>query len=463
MHLSHINKEVSGRHDWRQSQTMWNVRNFVNTDMNIMNPRIGRMNPETGDSIYRYEFPLMQWVIAMLQRIFGESIVLVRLFLFLVFCFTTVGLYKLSCISGLGDWPSFIGAYLFVWSPIAYYYCINPIPDNLALCAGVWYLYFIVKNERKFAVSSLLLAGLSLLIATACKLPFLMFSIVSIYFFIRGILAKEFKRRILEAFLLLLIITPAILWYAWVIPQWGHNTIKTGLFNSDFSGIGRIIGYHISTMFPLRLLTPNAWLYFGFGVVLLCKGKVTKWVNYLILITFIYLVIEIIPIGTDHDYYMMPFLPWMYIVVASGVGKVLMGNQKFLKYILWFMLITAPLVTYVICKDFWSLEKSFLKKSVYVNQEVLRGAVPDDKICVIGNDYSTNIFPYLINKRGYIFYNDELSSSKLESLINDQNATYLYSNSRSVEGQENFDNYLDSLILQVEDIKVFKLKFSETD
>lgn len=59
LHSKHLNKEVTGIHTWRQSQTMWNVRNFVRHDNNILNPRISSFNGGK-DNLYRYEFPLMQ-------------------------------------------------------------------------------------------------------------------------------------------------------------------------------------------------------------------------------------------------------------------------------------------------------------------------------------------------------------------------------------------------------------------
>ena len=78
MHRGKFNKELSGIHTWRQTQTQWNIRNFYRHDHNILNPRVASFNGGK-DNIYRYEFPIMQWCIAQLQRPFGEGIIVTRL------------------------------------------------------------------------------------------------------------------------------------------------------------------------------------------------------------------------------------------------------------------------------------------------------------------------------------------------------------------------------------------------
>ena len=43
LHRPNISTEIRGIHAWRQTQTAWNIRNFVRHDANILNPRISHL------------------------------------------------------------------------------------------------------------------------------------------------------------------------------------------------------------------------------------------------------------------------------------------------------------------------------------------------------------------------------------------------------------------------------------
>jgi len=98
-HTQFLDLEVQGIHSWRQSQTMWNIRNFVRHDNNICNPRINKFNGGKSN-ILRYEFPLMQWTIAQVQKAINEEIRVVRIMMFLM------GLLTLFSFMGTFIWIS---------------------------------------------------------------------------------------------------------------------------------------------------------------------------------------------------------------------------------------------------------------------------------------------------------------------------------------------------------------------
>ena len=83
MHWRIFSTDLVGVHLWRQSQTQLNIQNFYRHDFNILNPRVNITNlgPNT---LYRYEFPIMQWSIACVHKVLGESITITRVCLFLL-------------------------------------------------------------------------------------------------------------------------------------------------------------------------------------------------------------------------------------------------------------------------------------------------------------------------------------------------------------------------------------------
>ena len=322
-HSQYFKIDIQGIHAWRQSQTMWNIRNFVRHDNNILNPRINRFNGGQ-DNLLRYELPVMQWTIAQFERHFGEKISYVRIGVFIIGLFSILGIFLIVQLM-LNDWlTSGVTAVLFQYSPVFYYYTINPIPDNLALCAGLFYIFFILKHQQSKKYFYVIIAGIFLLLATLSKLPYLMFSVVSIYFFVKKVKAEKkidianLKYGLIQ----LALIIPAIIWYKWVMPSWSGNPVLTGGFQGEFiiNEYIEIAKYHITEMFPKILVSMPIWILIGLGIYKFWGNRNKYgWIGSLIVITFCYLIFEFKPIGTVHDYYMMPFLSWLFCIVALGV------------------------------------------------------------------------------------------------------------------------------------------------
>jgi hypothetical protein len=181
MHLKHFSKDLMSIHVWRQTQTQSTIINFYEEDMNILNPR--RNDRGDSDGIFRMEFPLMQWLVACQYKIFGNHLIISRIFMFLIGLLSILGIYKL--LDALFQKPilSVIGAWAFNFSPSFYYYTINPLPDNLALCCSIWglTLFFIWNNKKN--TKYLIFSSLLLSIGALCKLPFIIYYIVPFAYF----------------------------------------------------------------------------------------------------------------------------------------------------------------------------------------------------------------------------------------------------------------------------------------
>jgi len=462
LHLPQLNLEIQGIHMWRQSQTMWNIRNFHRHDANILNTRINSFNNANKDNLYRYEFPVMQWSVAMMQHLFGERISVVRICMFLFGCIGFVGFFYL--VLEIFDDPlvALLGVWCWVFSPLVFYYGINPLPDVLALSATIWYLYFIVKHRKTKRTVDLIWSSIALLFATWAKLPFLMMAIVSIYFFICDIYKnKTLKGEYVKyGAIQLLIISPALAWYAWVIPTWS-NGVLTGVFDNPipWSQTWEYIEYHYQVMFPQLLYSPYLLIIATVGLIKLpwFKNKL-GWVVSVIGITLIYLILEFNMIGSVHDYYMMPFLPWMYILVASGIYYLINSKHKILQIGLVVLLVIVPIHTFIKAQPKWSVAQSYFNPDVIHHSTSLKEAVPRDARCIVLNDISGYIFSYRIDKMGYMFKDDQLPAAWIRDMIENGNAKYMYSDSRVVDERADVQPFLDSLIMQQGTVKVFSLR-----
>lgn len=108
-------------------------------------------------------------------------------------------------------------------------------------------------------------------------------------------------------------------------------------------------------------------------------------------------------------------------------------------------------------KNSWSENNPGFNIDLLVYKNDLQNAVPNNTLCVAGNDYTHNVFFYYINKKGWVFDYDNYDAAKLSKAIN-AGAQYFYSDSRKIDEDKNIKPLLDSLIMQKGSIRVFKLK-----
>lgn len=444
---------------------MWNIKNFTESDPNILNPRVCHYN-YNDSNIQRYEFPIMQWTIAMVQRALGQHPAIVRIMLFLISIWGSIGFYRLLRMMDFEAAPALAGLLLYLFSPVMFFYMINPLPDNLALAASMWYLYFSVSYYKHGEHNQIVFAALSLLLATWAKLPYLMLSIVGIYFFFHTLYRdrSQIIPQVKIAALQLAILLPALAWYYWVIPTWAGNDVLTGVFGTktDWARNYEILQHHATVMFPQVLLYASVWIPFFIGLFSSIKGlKDKEWVWYMFGITTVYLLLQWDVIGTVHDYYLMPFLPGLYIMVTLGVEKLLTFRAKFSKLIVLMCIISAPFVSYYVSIDKWYI--IWFNKDLYTHRVALTNAVPDDAKCIILNDVSMYVFPYQINKKGYVYNGSSLPADFVHGLIKDKGAEYLYCDSRKFDQRDDIQPMLDSLILAAGSVRVYRLKELEME
>src|SRR5665213_3459230 len=135
LHFHVFQMDLTGIHVWRQTETQTVINNFYRDDFNILNPRING-NADT-DQLHRMEFPLMQWLVALFYKLFGPHIAVTRAVNFIIGLCSVYGMFYFCSNIFKNKGTAAICAWCFNFSPVFYYYTINPMPDNLALCCGI--------------------------------------------------------------------------------------------------------------------------------------------------------------------------------------------------------------------------------------------------------------------------------------------------------------------------------------
>ena len=221
------------------------------------------------------------------------------------------------------------------------------------------------------------------------------------------------------------------------------------------------LGYHLFQWLPLHLLNPAALLFFISGLVMLVKKRDFQDGYPAILgagmaMGLLYYAYEINMIARVHDYYLLPFLPWVHLVAVQGLHH--FRKRRGFKTVFISLLVIFPWVAHFLIKDFWHLDRNGYNPDWFIHQNELKQAVPRDSLCILLNDNTGVVFAYAVDKQGYVFDRDELPPMWVEDMILRRKARYLYSDSRSVDSSAYIKPFLDSLLLNKGSVKVFRLK-----
>ena len=462
-HRAYLDLDIQGTHAWRQAATMWNIVNFTHYDADLFTPRIGHYDGGV-DNVQRLEFPIMQWAIAMVQRVIGDRILHVRLAMFFIGAWGVGGLYRTARVAGLGAWAALGAAGLLVYAPLFFQYTINPLPDVLALSAATWYLFFVIRYDRDRRWADLWWAGGLLGLATAAKLPYLMFSAVSIYLFVVDLRHRPHAAwtAVRAALVQLLCVLPAGLWYLWVSREWLPSAVTSGVFAEGLftARNAEIFDYHRDAMLPWVYLSPPAWIPVAVGTCVAVMRPAWRWIFGLVFITGLYFTLEINAIEVIHDYYMLPFLPWAYLL--AGLGFEQLRRRPMLQAasvglaVAWAALWT-PRHTAV----HWSVERAYLNPDIFTYSDELRAVAPDTAKAIFVNDISTAVFSYRVRKRGVTFGSAHLPHEWIEDLIRRSGVRYLYSDDDSLNLAPGVRALTAEKVLQRGSVSVLRLKSPE--
>ncbi|UTW66494.1 glycosyltransferase family 39 protein [bacterium SCSIO 12643] len=464
MHYEHLNKDLVSIHVWRQTQTQSTINNFFEEDMNIFRPT--RNDRGNTDGLFRMEFPLMQWSVAALYKVFGQKIIITRVFMLIIGFLSIIGMYHLLYALFYNMTLATIGAWGFSFSPSFYYYTINPLPDNMALCFAIWgtaLFFYWYQNQKS---SYLIFSGLLFSLAALCKLPFIIyFSIPAGYIMIKWNI-KDLKKLTSIALRAFLFVPLPVLWYLTVIPQWHGNVIVSGFFGHSTS-LTQLLDYYqhnlISTM-PELLLNYGSLLFFLAGFYFLWKRRAYKNPKFILVLTLslaalTYYFYEAVAIEKVHDYYLFPFYPLLFILVGYGAFHLFHSTAKNYRYFYIFLLLILPVTCYLRMHERWDTESPGFNPDLFAYKQELRDSVPKDALVVAGNDHSRFIFFYYIDKKGWGYQDDQLTGKQLQKMIQ-EGATYLYSDSRLIDENVEIKPLIEELILERGSIRIFKLKTS---
>jgi len=253
-------------------------------------------------------------------------------------------------------------------------------------------------------------------------------------------------------------------WYINVVPKWTGNGIVRGVLGNNADGsvlIGNFL-HHLFITLPELLINYGSVPFFLAAFWFIFKNKAFKKRLFPVfatlgLILIMYFLFELNMIGKSHDYYLFPFLPILFILVSYGAFQLFISEKNLVKEIVVALLIVLPLAAFLRIDQRWNPDKPGFNKDLLVYKNDLRNAVPDNALCVAGNDNTHSVFFYYIDKKGWAFDGDNLDDKQLGLMIS-QGAEYLYSDSRKLDTNKKIQPYLGEMITEEGSVRVFRLK-----
>jgi hypothetical protein len=193
------------------------------------------------------------------------------------------------------------------------------------------------------------------------------------------------------------------------------------------------------------------------GMVFIFRNRILKsqvlarYFLFGIILVFGYIFFELNVITTQHDYYLFPLLPFLFLISVYGFRE--MCKNKNLKWIAVLCVVILPVTAFLRINTRWNLEDPGFNRDLLVNKDAIRASIPKDAICLVGNDDSQMINLYYLARRGYTFYNDSIGVKSIEEYKN-KGVTYLVSDAALNDETVSF---LGAPVASFNSIKVFRL------
>lgn len=220
--FNHFNERPMGVHQGAQCDRASIALNYYHNGLKLLYPEVHENRCK--DGIVSCEFPLTNYLTAILYKCINDD---EKYFRIITFLFVSIGMYALFLLFCL--YVKSITAYLLLFilnaSPILLFYASNFIPDASALGLSLvaWYLFFrlfiphpYLPNIKKGGYAVFFILSLTLAVAskTTCLIQWMTMAILYLLSNLKGLKIALSNKKLLLSSLLLSLILP-IAWQLW--------------------------------------------------------------------------------------------------------------------------------------------------------------------------------------------------------------------------------------------------------
>jgi len=325
LRVFHLGNEVDDPHAWRQYDTKQYIEGYYYDDADFLEPTVCWMGQH---KTLLLEFPLPEYAVAQLFKIFGPHLVVARLFFLLFFGLALLYFYKSLRILFNNKVPE-LATLLAGIVPLSLFYSRAIHIDFFAISFAMAMLYFAMKAIREKHFYALIVSVACGTIGLLTKAPYTFYFALPILYFAYS--EGRMKWFIYRAPLYLIAVVSLFVWIQY--SKSVNSQIPDWQFIPNFNKFRDMSYWYFGTM-QQRYVVDN-WTLLGerlysevlgsvgaiigaVGVIFYRKSVAYKWSLLLLLGTIIYVCI-FFNLNVKHNYYQLPFIFPMALFMAMGV------------------------------------------------------------------------------------------------------------------------------------------------
>tara|TARA_Y100001968_G_scaffold322454_1_gene358564 strand:+ start:4377 stop:5873 length:1497 start_codon:yes stop_codon:yes gene_type:complete len=433
LRIININSPVIGIHSWRQADTASIARNFLENDLIFWQPQVNWSGSTNG--FVECEFPLYQYLVASLYKIFGVNEIYARALSIIFGCFSIYFLFQLiKKVFNLE--VAWWGSLFYAILPASVFYSRTIQPESLMMLLAIlslerWIEY--IHSRNKYI---LFLSWLFFTLAVLIKvLPFFWIGIpIFITAYQRSLILKH--KLYIFPFLTILI---CYFWYSYAYKLGQSTGLTFGLWGSDTDRYSWLILFEFRFYLDLliRILFRN-FLLIGFLPIYVSITLIGMNNIFFIGIISVLLTGLISPISFSiHEYYQLPIMIFSCPLMGYGFVRLksLLQKERYVLSIFMSLLILGSLTMLKI--DYWDLELTSIQPVWNTSQLIKNNTNKSDLIISITGGDPTLL--YLSNRKGWLLSPSEISNQRIMELKN-EGAQYISGSWEVVESYNNFSN-----------------------
>lgn len=396
-----LSRPIYDSHNFRQTDTYAAILHFYEGKTDILHPKIFLANPP--ENIQRYffrEFPLYQYLIAILFRLFGENLVIARLFTIFLTAITACSIVIIGK-KLFNERVGLISAIVFNCFPLSYFWGRSISPDVMALTFFVLSVVFLLSSKRGvtfFIVSSIFFSG-----AVLIKPFYLGFIILHLCLL---------KNKVIYYYILPLIFFGG--WCAWVFHFPEYTRVEPGIINFLHGRLGYyqfLKESNWTTLLIQRSLfggvfTPLGGILSVIGLTLINvkTEKYKYFVNRYLLSSL--LVSLVVAWGSrEHAYYLLYWLPLGAILtgytIANFFSKIRSALQILVFAFAVFLFGVLPFI-YFAKNEFFSVQALYSPNFVQDYEEVKKITSENDNLLTILELYNSFVLNF-VRREGFVY------------------------------------------------------------
>jgi hypothetical protein len=327
-------------HQWRQTDCLSITKNYYEEGMHFFQPKIHFQGPKEGKAVS--EFPIINYTVAFLWKVFGEHEFIYRLLEYLIFISSMFVLFNTLLRRSGSFLFSFFSVSVFLTSPLLVYYSPNFIADVPALSIGIiglcfFYRFYNTKKIRFFYLA-LVFGTLAVLIKASALIGLLLL----LFFSLADILKltnlfkteKLFEKKLGPLLAIVLSVVSIVAWYRFALAYNNNNSnlifllTVLPIWEMDEAQLIYNLKMLFNNLFPLFLNKPMFFLVIMVVLFVISKfGRLNSFLKYSFLLSgtfFVFYVLFFFQVFGVHDYYLsnlMIFPAITFLCFASLVHE----------------------------------------------------------------------------------------------------------------------------------------------